>query len=341
MTLFDDERGGSFVRSRDKFEAVNRLAALTGTGPEDLGPGSKERKRVLVNVIEHLGLGIDTSLSKTRIGRAIAEALGGRWTDACWSSGETITLVGLDLILELAIRSSDAVLLPPPRDAASEARLIVEAAAEATARRLEMVACVNEMRAAENSNWAQTEWVGFYFEAVARARCQSVLGGEPGRLYGRTRFDYRWANTWDFKAHTEVDRRGRSGRDLVLNDIEAIRACLGDGGLGFIVLHGRAEFDESGELRTWHVSERAATGRKARRTDTGRPSRVYKAAFEPRIIEALYLTDVAEVETALDEGWLVVMNQGRQIGGQPRKPKFMLRRAHVPPQSVLSSIHLT
>ena len=94
---------GDFVPSRDKLEAVNRISALTHGGPEDLGPGSKERKRVLEKVVAFFGLPIDVSLNKVELGRAVVEALGGTWTGACYSTGYTITLHGLDLVLALAL----------------------------------------------------------------------------------------------------------------------------------------------------------------------------------------------------------------------------------------------
>ena len=100
-------------RSQEQAQAVTRIPALTGSPPETLGPGSKERKSLLVNLAASLGLDVDTEADKPELGRQIATMLGVSWTSDCWSSGQTITLAGLNQLLggthrEVARRSSDA-----------------------------------------------------------------------------------------------------------------------------------------------------------------------------------------------------------------------------------------
>lgn len=90
------------VRSRDKLQAVNRISSLTGSGPEELGPGAKERKRVLERLVEGLHLDLDVTLNKVDLAEAIVETLGGSWGPGCYSTGHTITLTGLDRVLEAA-----------------------------------------------------------------------------------------------------------------------------------------------------------------------------------------------------------------------------------------------
>ena len=68
--------------SRSKLEAVLRMSALTRRPPETLGPGSKERKSVLVNLAGDLGLVVDPSRSKPELGLQIATALGSDWDDS-------------------------------------------------------------------------------------------------------------------------------------------------------------------------------------------------------------------------------------------------------------------
>ena len=80
-------------------EVVTRIAALTDAPKETLGPGSKERKSVLVNLADRLGLNVDFKASKPDLGAQIAEALGVEWDYTCWSAGHTLTLVGLNNIL--------------------------------------------------------------------------------------------------------------------------------------------------------------------------------------------------------------------------------------------------
>src|SRR5690606_21094214 len=65
---------GGFRPARSKLEAVNRISALTRSGPQDLGPGGKERKSVFVNLAQALFPQIDTSVSKIHLGAALAAA---------------------------------------------------------------------------------------------------------------------------------------------------------------------------------------------------------------------------------------------------------------------------
>ena len=57
-----------FIPAKNKLEAVARISFLTNSGPEDLGPGSKERKSVLTNLANGLKIQIDESDSKPDIG---------------------------------------------------------------------------------------------------------------------------------------------------------------------------------------------------------------------------------------------------------------------------------
>ena len=91
---------GAFAPARSRLEAVSRISSLTGSPPEELGPGSKERKSVLVNLAAGLGVDLDTSAPKPELGGTIAQALSVDWDEACWSAGHTITLIGLNRLLQ-------------------------------------------------------------------------------------------------------------------------------------------------------------------------------------------------------------------------------------------------
>lgn len=78
---------------------MTRIAALTRSHPESLGPGSKERKSVLVNLGTGLGLSVDTRLPKPDLAAQICRRFGVVWDPSCWSSGQTITLEGLNRVL--------------------------------------------------------------------------------------------------------------------------------------------------------------------------------------------------------------------------------------------------
>ena len=91
-----------FIPARNKLEAVARISNLTNSGPEVLGPGSKERKSVLVNLAQGLNILALPEDTKQDLGKKISNKLGVTWTTDCESVGQTITLKGLNLLLEHA-----------------------------------------------------------------------------------------------------------------------------------------------------------------------------------------------------------------------------------------------
>lgn len=70
---------------------------------EPLGPGSKEKKSALVALGRYAGLELQDVPSKIECGRRIGEKLGVDWTDDCWSTGDTITLTGLNRLVDGAV----------------------------------------------------------------------------------------------------------------------------------------------------------------------------------------------------------------------------------------------
>jgi hypothetical protein len=91
-----------FLPARNKLEAVNRLSRLTNSGTESLGPGSKERKSVLVNLALGLSIEFSRSDSKQALAATIAKSLGIPWLARYESAGQTITLEGLNALLDAA-----------------------------------------------------------------------------------------------------------------------------------------------------------------------------------------------------------------------------------------------
>jgi hypothetical protein len=91
----------TFRASLHKLEAVNRISNLTGSGPEELGPGAKERKRVLVNLAFGLGIRNPNQHSKHELLKAILSKYGVPFQRSYVSRGGTITLDGLNIILEI------------------------------------------------------------------------------------------------------------------------------------------------------------------------------------------------------------------------------------------------
>lgn len=91
-----------FKPATNKLDAVNRLSKLTGSGPEALGPGSKERKTVLINLAIGLGIPFSHEFTKLELAAHLANRFGRRWLPEFESSGQTITLKGLNILLEAA-----------------------------------------------------------------------------------------------------------------------------------------------------------------------------------------------------------------------------------------------
>lgn len=324
---------GGFRPARGKLEAVNRISALTRSGPQDLGPGSKERKSVLVNLAAGLSLDVDTTLSKVELGAAIAARLGAPWSPRYWSTGQTITLDGLNALLAAGERAlgllgqgaADAFATP-----AEEAHALLAALADAIDATWDGRRCVQSMRDAEFRHWRQTEWIGWYFEYVGIPALVNAFGGGPKRVLN-TSFDYSLRTTWDLKAHSTGGENA-----AILNDLDAIHAGLTEpGGLGFIVLTGDPGFSDSAAFDTWHRAQRGAGPAHER-------SRALKSSFTPQRLDAYHLQGVTALEAAMQHDEYAVMAQGRQPDGSPRKPKLKIRfgRAHAPGGSHVASRRL-
>lgn len=342
----------AFDPARSKIEAVNRISALTGSGPEWLGPGSKEHKRVLLNLARHLAAHVDTNLTKTKLGRALAADLGAPWSDACESTGETISLVGLNTLLAGAERRLDrlggdrALLLGTPEQ---EGKALAAALLDGWAAKKqsdggkrvawdgrESIAWMEKQGLTRGPN--DNEWQGFYYEARGRELLNAAFTPNPSprRIrYGKTDFDYSLGFVWDLKAHTEAWRTPSTGvitrgqPQSPLNDEEAMRSCIGEQGLGFLMVSGVGVEDEDGSFVAWHREYKKARGVRSARSNSGR-SRRRKAAFEPLHVEAFFFHDTVELDAAIVGGQIAGFKQGKQAPraegeeGAARRPKFNL-----------------
>lgn len=302
------------VLARSKAGAVQMLSDLTDSGPETLGPGSKEHKSVFENLHRGLGFGEPPrGLTKPELAGHMVERLGGTWDHTCWSTGSTVTLTGLNRLLTLA-SANIARIRRAPHPAREAEMLIRHLAREITAagpvwegRRM-----VERMARAGFRHARQTEWPGWFFEFLALDPLIAEFGGGPHRI-GSVEFDYRHAYTWDLKTHASA------GTQVILNDQRAIDTAIARfGGIGFIILHGKAGFEGEQEFWQWHNEfrkGRALTAQELRRPD----SRVLKTSFRPTHLEALWLDG-----GALESDAVGVFRQGRQADGSPRRPKYEL-----------------
>ena len=70
---------------------------------EPLGPGSKEKKSALVALGSFVGLDLSNVAGKAECGQLIAEKIGVDWDSDCFSTGDTVTLVGLNRLVDGAV----------------------------------------------------------------------------------------------------------------------------------------------------------------------------------------------------------------------------------------------
>lgn len=335
----------TFRPAVSKIEAVTRLARLTDSPEEWLGPGSKEHKSVLVNLADRLlpDAELDRT-SKTRMARDIASELDVPWTPTCYSTGETISLEGLNTLLagverrlgRLGTTAADLLASPEAEGAALAAALYDGWKAEPWDGR----SCVEWLADSGARGANENEWQGWYFEARGRQLLSAAFppSGTPPRVrFGNTTFDYSLNHVWDLKAHTDAQvestgvTRRRSGT-LILNDERAVRECVETQGLGFLVLGGRAEMDLDGSFVAWHRDFKARQGKKVAPSNSGR-SRTRKRTFSPLHVESFWIDSTPALDAAVASGSLTVAPVGRQppkeVGGSgnSRADKFHLRLA--------------
>lgn len=93
-----------FKPALDKQEAVDRISMLSVGRTASLGPGSKERKALVVGLASALGIAHESHESKQQLAQKISSAKGISWLPDYESAGQTITLEGLNVLLEIADR---------------------------------------------------------------------------------------------------------------------------------------------------------------------------------------------------------------------------------------------
>ncbi|MCR2824408.1 hypothetical protein [Microbacterium sp. zg.Y909] len=312
------DRWAAFRPARTKIEAVNRISALTNSGPEWLGPGSKEHKRVLVNLAASVLPGVDTRrLTKTGLGAKLAAAFNVPWGDGAISTGETIRLEGLNALLagaeeHFGVLGTD--LAHSFQTPESEGSLLAAALKDGLPAGIwDGRSCVEWMTKERLRGANDSEWQGFFFEGYARQVLAKLppATSAPRVKYGQTVFDFSLNYVWDLKAHTETYSKTTgqpsSGR-VILNDEEAVRACVDEQGLGFLVLSGRAIPDTDGEFRAW---QNARKGKPSAPSNSGK-SRVRKAQFVPLRIESYWIGNSQELDAALLSGVVRPWKQPRQ-----------------------------
>lgn len=336
----------TFRPALDKQEAVDRLSDLAGVERDRLGPGGKEHRvtfdalaaRLAADLLQHP----DARRSKHSMVAALCQRFSVPWLSTAGSTGQSVTLEGLNLLLagaerQLSVASSGWAT---PQD---EGSALLRVLRDGLADHWDGRDTVEQMRAAGSRNWRQMEWPGFHFEeqvgALLNVAYPTPPVGGPRRTYGATPFDYASSTrVWDAKAHTVLEVSIPSGRRTstassaaILNDSTAITACLTEQGLGFLVLDGAATFDETGRFDDWH-----RTYTREGRTSVGYTSnsgrrRRRKQAFDPMTLRALWIEDVPALNAGIIGGWISRERQGAQPvrtgqeRGADRNDKFHLK----------------
>lgn len=93
-----------YQSATSKANAVARMYFLGNQPAEPLGPGSKEKKSALIAMGRFVGLDLGDVAGKGECGRLIAEKLAVTWGADCVSAGDTVTLKGLNLLIDSAVR---------------------------------------------------------------------------------------------------------------------------------------------------------------------------------------------------------------------------------------------
>lgn len=208
-----------------------------------------------------------------------------------------------------------------PRLAVNEASSITTRVAAILPRNISGKKAILDMKEADVRGWRDLEYFGFWFENIFKTRLLADLGMRAGPQHGHTRFDIAGAFVWDLKVH------GMGSKQVILNDREAMEACLKNGPLGFIIVHGDYTKDDADRsFKLWHDREKGKpTAYVLEGVATGRNSRPRKTAFDPVRVQALVLPSADTVKEGMRRGWMTTFQEGmRNAGGSLRRQKYKI-----------------
>ena len=324
-----------FKPARGKQEAVNRMSDLAGVERDLLGPGGKEHIETLQHLARRFAPHIlDRRQTKHSLAEALCREFRVPWTPTAVSTMGTITKQGLNMLLAGAEREA-GLRSAAWATAAEEGAALVEALARDLPTHWEGRASVEWMRENGSTKWYGSEWAGWFFEEQVRVilneRYPTPPVGGPRVRYGSTEFDYASpTRVWDAKAHTAWSqpyppggtRPARSTSPFWLNDARAMRDCIEEQGLGFLVVDGLASLDVDGHFRDWIAAYGAEHGKKPSGyvPSTGR-SRPRKVEWTPLELHAVWIENLIELDAGVAAGWLVRTPQPDWGAGDVRRPR--------------------
>ncbi|MFE7504374.1 hypothetical protein [Promicromonospora sp. NPDC057488] len=312
-----------FKAARRKQEAVNRMCDLAGVPHDELGPGGKEHTWTLQDLAKRLAPHLlERKRTKHQLAAALCAEFGVPWIDSAGSTGASITLEGLNLILAGAERRAH-VTSSAWTTARDEATALVDVLRTGLPDHWDGRKCIEWMRESGSTQWRQMEWAGFYFEEKVRELINGTYPTPPVEgprtRFGSTVFDYASpTRVWDAKAHTskttsippDGQPAKRANSTMWLNDARAIRECVAEQGLGFLIVDGLAGLDALGEFRAWHKAYAESDGRPlsgyVASTGTSRPR---KATWTPVSLQAIWIENTFELDAGITAGWLIQKDQ--------------------------------
>lgn len=214
----------------------------------------------------------------------------------------------------------------------NEANVLVNTMVERLPSHIDGRRAIRAMKKHDSNNWRQMEWIGFYVEEVA----QAGFDCGKGPTIDNTTFDLGRENVWDFKAHTTHNQSGKKRYQMYLNSANSMEELIERDGLGFIIVHGDAEYDEDDSFYHWHQELKGGPSEYTKkRRERGAPSRTRKKAFDVDRVTAHYFDSIDALDEAIDSGWLRRTGQGRNCDGSSRTDKYMLKPHKVPSSATI------
>jgi hypothetical protein len=189
---------------------------------------------------------------------------------------------------------------------------------------------ISEMREANNKNWRQMEWIGWYFEFLCEKYLKKIMQFKKVK-YGNTSFDGFLEVPFDFKSHAI----NTESHKVIINDTEATIKAIEQYGFVIVIMAiGEVIYnDRNRTFQKWH--EKIKGG---------------KSDYEFKRIERGALSRLRKTEFNLKELMFIKINKGtlekcgsfqkdfRNADGSPRRSKVLLDLEKLNDDEILKSI---
>jgi hypothetical protein len=146
-----------------------------------------------------------------------------------------------------------------------------------------------EMKNADNAQWRQMEWIGFYFQFLCEKYLARLFTFQKPE-YGNASFDGLYKLPFDFKAHAA----NTSSHKIPVNDREAVEFGIRDyGAVGLIIAIGDVVYnDENRTFQKWHDELKGAPSQYVMANkERGAWSRLRKCSLTLKQISIIEITE--------------------------------------------------